>query len=70
VKPGDLRIWDSCDSTGETTFILLEQIMLLNTVKEVQYGWSILEGGEVKERYEIAIEKFSKPVEQIDSEAG
>lgn len=47
----------------EEAFVLLERVMLLNTVREVQYGWSILEGGEVKERYEIAIEKFSKPAE-------
>lgn len=61
MKSGDLRIWDRSDVMGEETFILLERVMLLNTVREVQYGWSILEHGEVKERYEIAIEKFSKP---------
>jgi hypothetical protein len=63
MKPGDLRIWDRSDTMGEETFVLLERVMLLNTTRAVQYGWSILEGGEVKERYEIAIEKFSKPSE-------
>jgi hypothetical protein len=55
---------------GEETFVLLERVMLLNTTRAVQYGWSILEGGEVKERYEIAIEKFSKPAELCVNEAG
>lgn len=66
MKPGDLRFWNNHEPPDSGPFILLERAPLNSAGGTKEWGWRILEGGNIlKSVYEIVIEHYSRPAEEV-----
>ena len=66
MNPGDLRFWNEADpALVGGVFVLLERVRLDSAGGTKEDGWRILEGDVVKGVYEIVIEHYSRPAEEL-----
>ena len=65
MKPGDLRFWKEDATVVGGVFVLLERVLLDSAGGLKEPGWRILEADVVKGVYEIIIEHYSRPAEEV-----
>ena len=66
MNPGDLRFWNDHEPPDSGFFVLLERTTLCAAGGTDEWGWRILEGGNImKSVYEIVIEHYSRSSEEV-----
>lgn len=65
MNPGDLRFWNDHEPPGSEVFVLLDRVRLDSAGNTREWGWRVLEGDVVKGIYEIVIQHYSRPAEEV-----